>query len=76
VKAAGGSWPAKSCIRWVGAGAELRRDDLAAGAQSVAFSGRIARHALAVGRYRATLIAVDPAGNRSTPHQLGFKVVP
>jgi hypothetical protein len=76
VEAASVSRPTKSCTRWVRAGVELRRDDLAAGARNVTFSGRIGRHALTVGRYRATLTATDPAGNRSTPHQLGFQVIP
>jgi hypothetical protein len=67
---------ARRCIRWVGVGGRLDRDDLAAGAQAVAFSGRIGRHSFAVGRYRATLIAADPAGNRSRPRLVGFWIVP
>jgi hypothetical protein len=41
----------------------------------VAFSGRIKRKALAPGRYRATLRAVDAAGNRSRPRRTSFVIV-
>jgi hypothetical protein len=76
VRATRANRSAKPCTRWVRTGVELRSDDLAAGARNVTFSGRIGRHALAVGRYRATLTATDPAGNRSTPYRLGFQVIP
>jgi hypothetical protein len=51
---------AKRCTRYVLAGT-LRRSERA-GADSVAFSGRIGRTPLAVGRYRATLTAKNAAG--------------
>jgi hypothetical protein len=41
----------------------------------VKFSGRLRRKALKAGRYRAVLVAVDPAKNRSKARRLGFKVV-
>jgi CSLREA domain-containing protein len=39
------------------------------------FSGRIGRRALKPGRYRATLVATDAAGNRSNRKRLPFRVV-
>jgi hypothetical protein len=48
---------------------------LAAGASSIAFSGRIGSHKLAPGRYRIVLTATDAAGNRSRPERLGFRLV-
>jgi hypothetical protein len=41
----------------------------------VPFSGRLRRKALALGRYRAVLVATDRTGNRSKPRRLGFRVV-
>jgi len=46
-----------------------------AGANAKKFSGRIGRRALKPGRYRATLIATDAAGNGSAPKRLSFRVV-
>ena len=45
------------------------------GANRTAFSGRIGRRPLRPGRHRATLAAADPAGNRSVPRRIGFRVV-
>jgi hypothetical protein len=39
------------------------------------FRGRIRNKRLGEGRYRATFVAVDGAGNRSTPQTLGFRIV-
>jgi hypothetical protein len=51
---------------------------LPAGRGRVAFSGRLLvrgkARALRPGRYRATLRATDPAGNRSKPRRLHFRV--
>jgi len=46
-----------------------------AGRQTVKLSGRIGRAKLAVGSYRLTLAAKDPAGNKSTRTALTFSVV-
>jgi hypothetical protein len=46
-----------------------------AGANTKRFSGKIGRVSLKPGRYRATLVATDAAGNRSAPKQLRFRVV-
>ena len=46
-----------------------------AGASRHRFSGRIGTKRLAPGRYRATLVAADGAGNRSAPARLRFRVV-
>jgi hypothetical protein len=46
-----------------------------AGANRVAFSGRIGRRALRRGTYRLIVTAVDAAGNRSQPRRTRFRVV-
>lgn len=63
----------RKCRRFVRRGALTRRSP--AGPSTVAFSGRIGRKPLKAGRYRATLAAVDAAGNRSLPVRLTFAVV-
>jgi hypothetical protein len=45
------------------------------GANRIAFSGRIRSRPLRAGRYRATLRAIDAAGNRSVPKRRGFKII-
>jgi uncharacterized delta-60 repeat protein len=47
----------------------------AAGGNRVRFSGRVKRHALRPARYRATVRAVDAAGNRSNAQSVTFRVV-
>ena len=64
----------KRCVRYVRAGTLTRRS-ARAGLNRVRFSGRIGRRALKLGRHRAILRAVDPAGNRSRARTLSFKVV-
>jgi acid phosphatase type 7 len=39
------------------------------------FTGRLGRRALKRGRYQASFVAVDAAGNRSTPKSVGFTIV-
>jgi len=64
----------RPCTRWVRAGATIVRQG-SAGANRLAFSGRIGRKALRPGRYRGLLRATDPAGNSSTRVTLSFRVV-
>ncbi len=64
---------ARRCTRLVAAGTVVHA--VGKGHASVAFSGRIGKRTLAAGRYRATLTAVDAAGNRSAPHSVTFAVV-
>jgi hypothetical protein len=52
--------------RWKGAGT-VRAGWRKKGRATVALRGRIGRRTLAPGAYRARLVAVDAAGNRSTP---------
>jgi CSLREA domain-containing protein len=61
------------CTRFTGA----RRFAVtaAAGGNVKKFSGRIGRRALKPGRYRATLVATDAAGNASAPKRLRLRVV-
>jgi hypothetical protein len=54
--------------------ATLTRANEPSGADSIRFSGRIGQRALKPGSYRATLTAVDPAG-QSGPDTLAFEVV-
>ncbi len=46
-----------------------------AGGNRVRFSGRVGRRTLRPGRYRATLTAVDQAGNRSKASAVRFRIV-
>jgi hypothetical protein len=64
----------RKCTRYKIAGT-LRRTGEGPGRDSTAFSGRIGRKALKVGKYRATLRAIDAAGNRSSAKRLSFRVV-
>jgi hypothetical protein len=47
-----------------------------AGDNTVAFTGKLGRRALGVGRYRATLVATDAARNSSLPAVASFRIVP
>ena len=64
----------KRCTRYLPAG-RLTRRSLRAGAHGIPFSGRIGSKALALGSYRLTLVASDPAGNRSDPQRLTLTIV-
>jgi predicted acyl esterase len=64
---------ARSCTRLRPAGTLSRR--AAFGANSVAFSGRIGRRALAPGRYQVVLTATNPAGISSRPATRSFTIV-
>lgn len=46
-----------------------------AGRNRVAFSGRVGRHTLRPGRYRATLTAIDATGSRSKARAVAFRIV-
>ena len=54
---------------------EQFRRSLAAGRNSVKFTGRIGRRGLAVGSYRASLVATDVAGNKGKAVTAKFTVV-
>ncbi len=64
---------AKRCTRSLGAGT-LTRANERAGADSIAFSGRVGTKALTPGSYRATLVAFA-GGLTSSPTALSFTVV-
>src|SRR4051812_10813130 len=64
---------AKRCTRSIGEGRLVRASG--PGAVSIAFSGRIGKRALAVGRHRMTLVATDPAGNASKRATLSLRIV-
>jgi len=49
---------------------------LASGRRAVPFSGRIGRRALAIGRYRVTVTAIDASRNASRPRTVFFTIVP
>ena len=63
-----------SCTHYQRAGTVIR-NRLSAGPNTIPFSGRIGRRALAPGADRATVTATDPAGNRSTPTRATFTIV-
>ena len=46
-----------------------------AGANRVAFAGRVGRRTFPPGRYRATVGATDAAGNRALPRRVRFRIV-
>ena len=64
----------KRCTRYASVGKLTRRANRA-GRKTTRFSGRIGKKALKPGRYRATLRAKDPAGNRSAPKRITFRIV-
>lgn len=63
----------KRCSRFVKVGGFAHSG--AAGANRFVFSGRIKRKALRRGSYRLLAVAVDAAGNRSTPLSRAFRIV-
>ena len=63
----------KRCTRYTRFGAF--RAQGSAGANRKSFSGKIGRRKLRPGRYRALLVAVDAAGNRSKAKSVRFRVV-
>jgi DNA-binding beta-propeller fold protein YncE len=64
----------RRCVRFVRVGT-LSFRARPAGANRIAFRGRIGRRALKLGRYRATITATDAARNRSAPRRASFRVV-
>lgn len=64
----------KACKRYKTVGT-LKRTG-AAGANKVAFTGKLGKRALGVGRYRATIVATDAAGNKSAAASTSFRIVP
>jgi Domain of unknown function (DUF4394) len=64
---------ARRCKRYRRAGTLSRQGR--AGANRLAFSGRVGRRALRRGRYRLTLQATDAAGNRSRASRRNFTIV-
>lgn len=64
----------RRCTRFVAA-ITLTRANTRSGVNRVRFTGRVGRRKLAPGRYRATVVATDGAGNRSAPRSVRFTVV-
>jgi PKD repeat protein len=64
----------KACTRYVKAGTLTRRSERA-GADSLAFTGRIGHKALHTGHYHVTLTATDAAGNASKAKTASFTIV-
>jgi PKD repeat protein len=64
----------RKCTRYRRAGT-LTRSHGVAGANRIGFSGRIGRRALKPGRYRATIVATDSAGQLSQARRITFVVV-
>lgn len=63
----------KPCTRYTRVGSFAAQGT--AGANRKSFSGKIGRKSLKPGRYRALLLAVDAAGNRSKAKPVSFRVV-
>ncbi|MBN1527481.1 MAG: hypothetical protein JW895_00350 [Thermoleophilaceae bacterium] len=53
----------------------LTRRGLAPGKHTIAFNGRLAGRKLAPGKYRASITAIDTAGNRSAARRITFRVL-
>jgi hypothetical protein len=64
---------ARRCVRFLKAGSLSAQAQ--AGSQSLRFSGRLRGKALKPGGYRATIVAVDAAGQASDPRRVSFRVV-
>jgi hypothetical protein len=54
---------------------EISRRGLDAGANAIAFGGKLGRRKLRPGEYAAVLIVTDRAGNRSLPVLIEFRVL-
>ena len=54
---------------------KIVKKQLAAGKRRVAFRGKIGKRKLKPARYRATIVAIDGAGNRSKARNLGFRII-
>jgi DNA-binding beta-propeller fold protein YncE len=65
----------RACRRFTGAGA-LDFAGRPQGSNAIRFSGKVGKRALRLGRYRATIVATDAAGNGSVPRRAGFAVLP
>ncbi|MBA2346859.1 MAG: VCBS repeat-containing protein [Solirubrobacterales bacterium] len=66
---------ARKCVRYVRDGT-IVRTSLPKGARAIAFTGRIGKKALKLGRHRVTISARDAAGNTTkTPPRKTFRVV-
>ena len=65
---------AKHCTRWRREGT-LTRKNRVAGANAIAFSGKIGSRALRRGRHRVTLRATATDGQNATARPVGFRIV-
>jgi hypothetical protein len=63
----------QSCKRWTSVG--TIRKQVAAGTNTIAFSGRVSGRRLKPGQYRAELTVTDAAGNKSRTGSVGFRVL-
>jgi hypothetical protein len=66
-------WQVAGRKRYKAAGALVRK--AGAGANRLAFTGRVGRRRLVAGRYRLNVTATDPAGNRSKVKRVAFRIV-
>ena len=51
------------------------KQNVAAGKRRIAFRGKVGKRKLKPARYRATITAIDAAGNRSKPRSIGFRII-
>jgi PKD domain len=65
---------ARHCTRYLLLAGKFARVGRA-GANSFRYMGRLAGHALRLGRYRLLVTATDPAGNRSLVRRVAFRIV-
>jgi hypothetical protein len=74
VRATRGNRRARPCIRYVALAGSFAVNGKA-GANSLVFTGRLRRRALAPGRYRLALTAADAAGNRASASRASFRML-
>ena len=65
---------ARHCTRYVLLAGKFTRAGRT-GANSFRYMGRLAGHALGLGRYRLRVTATDLAGNRSLVRRVAFRIV-
>jgi hypothetical protein len=65
----------RSCTRYTSWGPYWRTATLKKGTSRIRFVGKLGRRWLPSGRWRARIVARDPAGNKSRTRTLHFKVL-
>jgi len=54
---------------------QIVKKNVAPGSRKVGFRGKVGKRKLKPANYQATIVAVDPFGNRSKPRKVGFRII-